>query len=175
MQIHVFQSIPAVRKYRALARGNAPSPGFRRARFRIKSGRSFFLWGYSNLCANFLRTATLTLSHLAEPRCSPRSRTRGAALRLAASYAFLFWRGNALKNGMERQGSSGNGSNSSRLTAHMGRNEPFANTTRCLTKPISKRNGEALNLYVLAPKPARVHADSPHPCAHARLRRLPIS
>ena|SRR3989344_4857672 len=104
VQIHAFQSIPAVRKYRALARGNAPSPGFRRARFRIKSGRSFFLWGYSNLCANFLRTATLTLSHLAEPRCSPRSRTRGAALRLAASYAFLFWRGNALKNGMERQG-----------------------------------------------------------------------
>ena len=143
VQIHAFQSIPAVRKYRALARRNAPSPGFRRARFRIKSGRSFFLWGYSNLCANFLRTATLTLSHLAEPRCSPRSQTRGAALRPAASYAFLFWRGNALKNGMERQGLGGNGSTSSRK-AHMGRNEPFnANTDRCLAKPIFKRNGEA--------------------------------
>src|SRR3990167_5058346 len=99
VQIHAFQSIPAVRKYRALARGNAPSPGFRRARFRIKSGRSFFLWGYSNLCANFLRTATLTLSHLAEPRCSPRSRTRRAAPPPPPSPSFFFFWGGGVLNG----------------------------------------------------------------------------
>jgi len=89
VQIHAFQSIPAVRKYRAQARGNAPSPASRRARFRIKSGRSFFLWGYSNLCANFLRTTTLTLSRLGLPRRSPRDYARPpSALPLPMRFCF---------------------------------------------------------------------------------------
>ena len=54
---------------------------------------------------------------------------------------------------------------SSRLTAHMGRNEPFANTTRCLAKPIFKRNGEAQSLYVLDPSVAITRHSSP-PFAH---------
>ena len=69
------------------------------------------LRGHYILCANLFRAETLTRA--SRTRRSPRSRTRGAALRPAASYAFLFWRGNALKNGMERQGSGGNGSTSS--------------------------------------------------------------
>ena len=32
------------------------------------------------------------------------ARLRAAALRPAASYAFLFWRGECIENGMERQG-----------------------------------------------------------------------
>ena len=63
------------------------------------------------------------------------------------------------------KGSGGNGSTSSRLTAHMGRNEPFANTTRCLAKPIFKRNGEAQSLYVLAPE-CRDYATLLPPSAH---------
>ena len=83
-----------------------------------------------------------------------------AALRPAASYAFLFWRGNALKNGMERQGLGGNGSTSSRK-AHMGRNEPFGcKYERCLAKPIFKRNGEA-QIYMCLPRVWRLRDTPP--------------
>src|SRR3989344_2173048 len=101
VQIHAFPSIPAVRKYRALARANERTPRFRGRAFRIKSRRSFFLWEYSNLCANFLRTTTLTFSRLADSALT--ARLRAAALRLPLPIHFCFGGGDALKNGMERQ------------------------------------------------------------------------
>ncbi len=89
-------------------------------------------------------------SRLADSALAPR--LRGAALCPAASYAFLFWRGECIE---EWNGAAGLGRErvkSSRLTAHMGRNDPFrCKYERCLAKPIFKRNGEAQSLCACPP------------------------
>jgi len=77
---------------------------------------------------------------------------------------FCFGGGNALKNGMERQGSGGNGSTSSRK-AHMGRNEPFdANTKGASPNQFSKGMAR-LKVYVLDPSVA-ITRHSSLPFAH---------